>query len=179
MCDCASCTHTDTAQAWPMGGEAKGPAKARAEYSAHVSHGRRWGHWFNPATEQFEKRVRAVPDFTIRPEPVYPCTGTPGCEPVAPMPAWWYAWNERTAKTLPVDITPAPSATLYAMPHDVDTVPATAKRWNCSVERIYQWLRAGRIEGAQKLGRDWLIPRTTERPTAAKPYGLQQKKEAA
>lgn len=99
MCDCASCTHTDNATVWPSG-EAKGPAKARAEYSAHVAHGKRWGDWFNHDTQRFEPRIRDVPDFTIKPEPVYPCTGTRGCGPVAPMPAWWYAWNARTAKAL-------------------------------------------------------------------------------
>lgn len=55
---------------------------------------------------------------------------------------------------------------------DPQTVPATAKRWGCSPERIYQWLREGRIKGAQKLGRDWLIPAKAERPSARKPYDV-------
>ena len=42
MCDCASCKYTDSFSkkgfaAWPKG-EPKGPAKARAEYTAHVAH---------------------------------------------------------------------------------------------------------------------------------------------
>lgn len=42
MCTCASCTYTDSFAGkgfaeWPKG-EAKGPAKSRSEYSAHVAH---------------------------------------------------------------------------------------------------------------------------------------------
>lgn len=42
MCDCTSCKYTDSFagkgfSAWPRG-ESKGPAKAKAEYSAHVAH---------------------------------------------------------------------------------------------------------------------------------------------
>lgn len=42
MCTCVSCSYTDSFHnkgfnAWPRG-ESKGPAKARAEYSAHVGH---------------------------------------------------------------------------------------------------------------------------------------------
>lgn len=54
------------------------------------------------------------------------------------------------------------------------TVPETAARWSCSVERIHQWLKEGRIKGARKMGRDWLIPAKAVRPVAHKPYGLSK-----
>lgn len=53
------------------------------------------------------------------------------------------------------------------------TAPQAAERWSCSVERVYQLLQEGRIEGAIKPGRDWLIPWG-----AGKPEGLKRGRKA-
>ena len=53
------------------------------------------------------------------------------------------------------------------------TVAQAAETWGISQPRIRQWLADGRIKGAQKVGRDWLIPASAERPKAAKPGQLQ------
>ena len=191
MCTCSSCEYTNGLKAWPVGGEAKGPAKSRREYSEHVSHGKRWGDWFNPSTERFEPRIREVPDFTIRPEPVFPVTGTRGCGPVQSMPAWWHEWNARNASALkskgPDEPAPArpehpgkdaqhlpelnrqpePRAILYVMKHGKSqymTVSQAAEALECSPARILQWIHADRLPGAIKPARDWLIPASAKRP---------------
>lgn len=41
---------------------------------------------------------------------------------------------------------------------DVLTVPEYAQRYNKSVEQVKVFCRTGRIPGAKKIGRDWVIP---------------------
>lgn len=54
------------------------------------------------------------------------------------------------------------------------TVAEAAKKWGCSTERVGQWLREpGRIPGAIKPARDWLIPAGAKRPKAMAPYELK------
>lgn len=55
------------------------------------------------------------------------------------------------------------------------TVPEAAAAWGASEPRIRQWLVDGRIKGAEKVGRDWLIPASAERPKPAKPGELKSK----
>ena len=52
------------------------------------------------------------------------------------------------------------------------TVSEAAKVWGISEPRIRQWLKAGRIKGAHKAGRDWLIPANADRPKRARPGEL-------
>lgn len=52
------------------------------------------------------------------------------------------------------------------------SVAQAAISWRISEPRVRQWLAAGRIKGATKLGRDWLIPARAARPTPKRPYGL-------
>jgi hypothetical protein len=50
------------------------------------------------------------------------------------------------------------------------TVADAAKKWGCSSERVRQWLKVkGRIPGAIKLSRDWLIPSNANRPKILAP----------
>jgi hypothetical protein len=52
------------------------------------------------------------------------------------------------------------------------SVAQASKEWDISQPRIRQWLADGRVKGAQKIGRDWLIPASAIRPKAAKPGEL-------
>lgn len=45
------------------------------------------------------------------------------------------------------------------------TVKQIAAKWGISTPRVHQFLREGRVEGAQKIGRDWLIPDDAKFPT--------------
>ena len=97
-----------------------------------------------------------------KPAPARPAAvGKPQQHFAAPME------EERDAKT----------GKLYAMPQYL-TVPQTAERWACSESRVLQWARAGRIKGAIKPARDWLIPDKAMRPEAEAPYAFT-KREAA
>lgn len=44
------------------------------------------------------------------------------------------------------------------------TVKDVAAKWAVSEVRIRQYLKEGRIEGAVKVGRDWVIPDDAPRP---------------
>uniref|UniRef100_A0A6M3IWF5 Putative DNA binding, helix-turn-helix domain containing protein n=1 Tax=viral metagenome TaxID=1070528 RepID=A0A6M3IWF5_9ZZZZ len=44
------------------------------------------------------------------------------------------------------------------------SVETAAKKWRISSQRVRQWLAAGRIKGAVKVGRDWVIPQLAKRP---------------
>jgi excisionase family DNA binding protein len=54
------------------------------------------------------------------------------------------------------------------------TVKEAALVWAASEPRVRQWLQAGRIKGARKLGRDWLIPAKAQRPAPAKPWSTSR-----
>lgn len=43
-------------------------------------------------------------------------------------------------------------------------IDEAAKKWGISVRRVQTLCRDGRIEGAVRFGRDWMIPRHAERP---------------
>ncbi len=40
----------------------------------------------------------------------------------------------------------------------------TAARWGVTPSLVCRWCRAGKIKGAVKMGRDWMIPVTSPRP---------------
>ena len=44
------------------------------------------------------------------------------------------------------------------------TVKEAERLWNISKRRITELCRTGKIYGAQKVGRDWMIPENTEKP---------------
>ena len=43
-----------------------------------------------------------------------------------------------------------------------------AERWNISVRRVQTLCSDGRIKGAVRAGRDWMIPENAERPSDAR-----------
>lgn len=45
------------------------------------------------------------------------------------------------------------------------TAAAAAESWSISPRRVRQYAIAGRIEGATKIGRDWMIPKDAAKPT--------------
>lgn len=47
---------------------------------------------------------------------------------------------------------------------DYITTKEAAEKWNISDRRVLQYCNAGRIEGAEKMGNTWLIPKWTEKP---------------
>ena len=50
------------------------------------------------------------------------------------------------------------------MPHYISTIEAAAK-WGITKRRVNDYCKQGRISGAEKKGRDWLIPADAEKPT--------------
>ena len=46
----------------------------------------------------------------------------------------------------------------------MQTVQQIAIKWGLQPQRIRQLLAEGRISGAQKVGRDWVIPDDAKRP---------------
>lgn len=46
------------------------------------------------------------------------------------------------------------------------TASQAAQQWAVSPQRVRVWLKEGRIPGAVKIGRDWLIPADAQRPQA-------------
>lgn len=65
------------------------------------------------------------------------------------------------------------------MPANYMTVATAAERWKISAMRVRQWLQDGRIKGAQKIGRDWLIPERADRPKAELPHGLTPRRQGS
>ena len=51
------------------------------------------------------------------------------------------------------------------MQNEYVTSDAAAAKWKISSRRVRQYAAAGRIEGAVKIGRDWMIPKDAEKPT--------------
>ena len=47
---------------------------------------------------------------------------------------------------------------------DYMTTKQAAKIWQISDRRVLQYCNDGRIEGAEKMGNTWLIPKTAEKP---------------
>ena len=44
------------------------------------------------------------------------------------------------------------------------TTKEAAAQWGISDRRILQYCNTGRIEGAEKMGNTWLIPKNAEKP---------------
>ncbi len=47
---------------------------------------------------------------------------------------------------------------------DYMTLKEAGKKWNISPRQINYYCSAGRIPGAEKIGRVWLIPKDAEKP---------------
>jgi excisionase family DNA binding protein len=48
------------------------------------------------------------------------------------------------------------------------TVEETAARWGVSYPRVVQLLREGRVRGAKRWQRSWMIPATAPKPPSRK-----------
>ena len=48
------------------------------------------------------------------------------------------------------------------------TIKEVAEKWNISTRRVQKMCSDGRIPGAVKFGRDWAIPKDTEKPVDAR-----------
>lgn len=44
------------------------------------------------------------------------------------------------------------------------TAQQAATKWNVTPRQIQLWCKTGKIKGAQKWNRDWVIPDNAERP---------------
>lgn len=73
-----------------------------------------------------------------------------------------------------VIVNSAPFIPLFDAVHysieDMETASEYAKRHRKSVEQIKVFCRAGRIRGATKVGRDWVIPKDTPYPFDQRTY---------
>lgn len=58
-------------------------------------------------------------------------------------------------------------------------VPQVADKWNMSQRRIQDLCRLGKIPGAQRWGRDWMIPADAPRPQDGRKREVKTAKEAA
>lgn len=47
---------------------------------------------------------------------------------------------------------------------DYMTTKQAAEKWQISDRRVLQYCNEGRIEGAEKMGNTWLIPKNAEKP---------------
>lgn len=47
---------------------------------------------------------------------------------------------------------------------DIMSVKEAAKRWNLSERWVQKLCEEGRIEGVQRFGRSWMIPKTATKP---------------
>ena len=47
---------------------------------------------------------------------------------------------------------------------DIMSVKEASKRWNLSERWIQKLCEEGRIEGVQRFGRSWMIPREAQKP---------------
>lgn len=45
------------------------------------------------------------------------------------------------------------------------SVRETAQKWEISERRVQKLCEESRIDGIQKFGRSWMIPKTAEKPT--------------
>jgi len=59
------------------------------------------------------------------------------------------------------------------------TADMAAKRLNVTVRAVQKWAKEGKIEGAHKVGRDWLIPETAIRPDPSVVYNKTMLPEGA
>lgn len=47
---------------------------------------------------------------------------------------------------------------------DYMTTKQAAEKWKVSDRRVLQFCNSGRIEGAEKIGNTWLIPKNANKP---------------
>jgi hypothetical protein len=45
------------------------------------------------------------------------------------------------------------------------TVRDAAKKWRVSERWVQQYCRTGRVDGASRFGRSWMIPKDAEKPS--------------
>ena len=62
-------------------------------------------------------------------------------------------------------------------PKDYIELKEAAKRWKVSVRRVQTLCSAGRIPGAVRFGRDWMIPRNAKKPTDGRTKAGKKKKQ--
>lgn len=56
------------------------------------------------------------------------------------------------------------------------SVQEAAKRWNLSERRVLQFCASGRVDGASRFGRLWMIPADANKPEALR-RGPRKKKD--
>ena len=56
------------------------------------------------------------------------------------------------------------SAALLKLPASATRIKEAAKRWNLSERWVQKLCEEGRIEGVQRFGRSWMIPKTATKP---------------
>jgi len=44
------------------------------------------------------------------------------------------------------------------------TIRQAAEKWGLSIRRVQQFCELGLLEGAERPGREWLIPKSTNKP---------------
>lgn len=197
MCSCTSCEYTDSFakkgfDAWPRG-EPAGSRRSAADYNAHVAH-----VWVDVQRSKIAFTPGQAPIFPSMPELFHaparntafiawnkgrkasPAETEPArtTQPGKAKPHFPAPDREReTARSIPQTYRVEYSAndSEECMAAKFMTVAQAAKEWDISEPRIRQWLQDGRIKGAQKIGRDWLIPAKADRPEPAKPGGLQRR----
>ncbi len=59
---------------------------------------------------------------------------------------------------------------------DYMTTKQAAEKWQITDRRVLQYCNDGRIEGAEKMGHTWLIPKNAEKPADGRTkQGKEQK----
>ena len=51
---------------------------------------------------------------------------------------------------------------------DYMTIAEASEKWAISARRIQTLCASGRIDGAERLGRNWIVPKTAEKPADAR-----------
>ena len=54
---------------------------------------------------------------------------------------------------------------------DYLTTKQAAEKWQISDRRVLQYCNDGRIDGAEKMGNTWLIPKTAKKPADGRRKG--------
>jgi len=57
------------------------------------------------------------------------------------------------------------------------TVREAAQKWGVTERRVQEMIRTGRIPGAHKLARDWVMPDDTQKPIDLRFLTKEQRKE--
>lgn len=61
---------------------------------------------------------------------------------------------------------------------DFISVREVASKWEISERRVQRLCEDGRIEGVQRFGRSWMIPKDAEKPTDLRKQRLSKNKKA-